>query len=172
MSVLWIVRHGLAGSKERWRPTDDRYRPLSRSGIVQAQRLTDWFASRARSITAVCTSPTVRCASTVLAVAEARGLDLRLDARLAVGDPAGALALAESVLETSTPAGGAVLCTHGEVMGPLLASLVPDCFTGADRRCAKGALWELVAGPDGERRARYVVPGPEAAGPEAAGPDG
>lgn len=156
---LWIVRHALAGSKQGWPPDLDRHRPLSRRGIAQAQAVLAWFDEPGRPVDAVYTSPTVRCLSTVFAVADRRGLPLLLRSELAVGDPIGALRLADAALG----AANAVLCSHGEVIPGLLRALGLDEVDGPIERCAKGALW-VVEELDGRRRGRYVEP----AGPSGA----
>ena len=151
---LWIVRHALAGTKDRWEPGLDRYRPLSRRGIRQAEALLDWFDHPDRAVDAVYSRPTVRCLETVFGVAERRGLPLLLRPELGVGDPAGALRLASSQLGTAN----ALLCSHGEVIPGLLQALELDVADGPLDRCAKGALWTVeVVG--GRRRGTYLEPG-------------
>lgn len=144
--TLFIVRHGVAGAKSTWRG-DDAYRPLTSRGLAQAQLLESWLTE---PISVVLSSPTVRCLATVLGVARHHGIELSTCAELAVGRPAQAQRLAERLL------GGpnAVLCTHGEVIVPLLAGLGLQQANAPTDRCAKGAVWTIEA-PGGRRIGTY-----------------
>lgn len=109
----YLVRHAKAGSRERW-TAPDRDRPLSPPGRLQAIALVGVLRPNARSIRS---SPYLRCVETVAPLAEAMGIEVEGDDRLAEGaDPE--LALAELA---AVP--GSVLCTHGDIMGSIVLAL-------------------------------------------------
>jgi 8-oxo-dGTP diphosphatase len=120
----YLVRHAKAGSRERW-TAPDTDRPLSAPGRLQAVALAAVLGPNARSIKS---SPYIRCVETVAPLAEALGLRVAPDDRLAEGaDPAWAMAELVSVP-------GSVLCTHGDIMGSIVLSLA-------------GANLPLIGGP-------------------------
>jgi 8-oxo-dGTP diphosphatase len=106
MSVI-LLRHAWAGHRERW-DGDDRLRPLDKRGRKQAKALGDVL--RARGVTRVLSSPSVRCTQTVAQL----GLDIEPDERLGEG------ASPEDTLELLREADGAVACTHGDVIENVL----------------------------------------------------
>ena len=106
MSVV-LLRHASAGDRSAW-DGDDRLRPLDEEGHAQALALAD--ALRGRGISRVVSSPYVRCVESLEPLAEALGLAVELDPRLAEGEGgAGALALLATL-------GDGVACTHGDVV--------------------------------------------------------
>jgi len=145
----YLVRHAKAGSRERWtRP--DRERPLTEPGRIQAAALARILASTTRS---VLSSPYVRCVETVAPLAEAVGLRVAEDDRLAEGaDPSWAIGRLAS-------APGSVLCTHGDVMASIVTSLadarVP--ITGG-MQWAKGATWAFTIAGGRIVGGRYLPP--------------
>ena len=145
----YLVRHAKAGSRERWtRP--DRERPLTEPGRIQAAALARILASTTRS---VLSSPYVRCVETVAPLAEAVGLRVAEDDRLAEGaDPSWAVGRLAS-------APGSVLCTHGDVMASIVTSLadarVP--ITGG-MQWAKGATWAFTIAGGRIVGGRYLPP--------------
>ena len=109
----YIVRHAKAGSRERW-TAPDRDRPLSAPGRLQAAALARLLAPATR---AVMSSPYIRCVETVAPLAEAAGLRIEEDDRLAEGaDP-------EWAMDRLSSVPGSVLCTHGDVMASIVTSL-------------------------------------------------
>jgi phosphohistidine phosphatase SixA len=109
----YLIRHAKAGSRERWTAPDEQ-RPLSAPGRLQARALAGVLGPNTRSIRS---SPYLRCVETVTPLAEALGLTVEADDRLAEGaDPSWALAELASMP-------GSVLCTHGDVMGSIVLSL-------------------------------------------------
>jgi phosphohistidine phosphatase SixA len=112
-AVSYLVRHAKAGSRERW-TAPDRDRPLSAPGRIQADALASLLRATTRSVKS---SPYLRCVETVAPLAEALGLHVDEDDRLAEGaDPAWALKLLAA-------APGTVLCTHGDIMGSIVMNL-------------------------------------------------
>ena len=127
MSVL-LLRHARAGERAAW-TGDDRLRPLDDRGLRQALALRD-LAQRA--IGRIVSSPYRRCVETVEPLAEALGIPIELDDRLAEGaSPQLALALLAEL-------DGGLACTHGDVIEAVL---------GYGLR--KGAVAVTDVGPDG-----------------------
>jgi phosphohistidine phosphatase SixA len=140
--VLFLVRHADAGDKRAWNGPDD-HRPLTSVGHRQARGLPALLDGD--TITAIVSSPTVRCLQTVEPLAWHRALEVRTDARLYVdAHPDAALAL---LLDASSDQ--AVWCTHGELIGELLTRLrARGAPIGDGVEWRKGSIWRLhvVAG--------------------------
>jgi 8-oxo-dGTP diphosphatase len=127
VSVL-LLRHARAGERAAW-TGDDTLRPLDDRGLRQALALRD-LAQRA--IGRIVSSPYRRCVETVEPLAEALGVPIELDDRLAEGaSPQLALALLAEL-------DGGLACTHGDVIEAVL---------GYGLR--KGAVAVTDVGPDG-----------------------
>jgi broad specificity phosphatase PhoE len=114
--VRYLVRHADAGDKRLWTGPDDD-RPLSSAGRRQAEGLVALLADR--PISEIVSSPALRCWQTVQPLAERRRLAVRPDGALAVD--AEVDRAVDLVLDTS--AGDVLLCSHGEVIRPLLGRL-------------------------------------------------
>jgi 8-oxo-dGTP diphosphatase len=147
------VRHAKAGVRDTWQG-DDLLRPLSGRGHLQARELIDVLQDE--TFERVLSSPYVRCMETVVPLASARKLAVEpLDA-LAEGAH---LDEVVAVLRKHAP-GGAVLCTHGDVIPMLLEHYAS---TGVDigpaPRWPKGCTWVLETDGTGEVvAARYLPP--------------
>jgi len=144
--TLYIVRHGVAVAKNRWRGRD-LARPLTKKGLAQAEALT---ASIDQPVGVVLSSPTIRCVATVLGVADRHGVALCTVAALEVGRPDEALALARELLEQDGAGQGStgqMICTHGEVIPGLLAGLGLVSRSHSLDTCAKGSVWTIA--PEG-----------------------
>lgn len=127
MSVL-LLRHARAGERAAW-TGDDTLRPLDDRGLRQALALRDLAR---RAIGRIVSSPYRRCVETVEPLAEALGIPIELDDRLAEGaSPQLALALLAEL-------DGGLACTHGDVIEAVL---------GYGLR--KGAVAVTDVGPDG-----------------------
>jgi phosphohistidine phosphatase SixA len=111
--TTWLIRHAKAGSRERW-TAPDRERPLSEAGRIQAAALVARIGPGVRRIKS---SPYKRCIETVQPLAEALGLRVEEEIRLAEG------AGPEWTLAELATAGGSVLCTHGDVMAEVVTHL-------------------------------------------------
>ena len=148
-ATSYLVRHAKAGSRERWtRP--DRDRPLTEAGRLQALALARALAPTTRSVVS---SPYLRCVETVAPLAEAVGLRVEDEHRLAEGaDPSWAIARL-----TSAP--GSVLCTHGDVMATIVTGLadthVP--MTGG-MQWAKAGTWAFSIAGGRIVAGRYLAP--------------
>jgi 8-oxo-dGTP diphosphatase len=127
VSVL-LLRHARAGERAAW-TGDDTLRPLDDRGLRQALALRD-LAQRA--IGRIVSSPYRRCVETVEPLADALGIPIELDDRLAEGaSPQLALALLAEL-------DCGLACTHGDVIEAVL---------GYGLR--KGAVAVTDVGPDG-----------------------
>ncbi len=143
MPVL-LVRHASAGQRAAW-VGDDRLRPLDERGWRQAHGLVAQLAPF--PIDRVLSSPYVRCVQTVEPLARARGLEVEETPALAEGHEDEAVVLAVELAGTNS-----VLCTHGDLVPPILAAFLP----GDDHaQSEKGSTWVLGAvGPGGDREGR------------------
>jgi phosphohistidine phosphatase len=149
---LLVLRHSDAGDSAAWTRPDDE-RPLSPKGLRQAARTARWLVALDRPPDTIISSPKVRAAQTAAAVAEAFGMSVTADERLA-----GPLDI--GVLEE-------ILRDAGAVTRPLIVGHDPDfselvgLLTGASIEMRKGALARvdlvLPLEPDGGTL-RWLVP--------------
>jgi 8-oxo-dGTP diphosphatase len=119
-----LVRHASAGEAHDWEG-DDRLRPLDAHGRRQAEELVELLESL--ELRRIVSSPFTRCVETLEPLAEALGMPIEPDERLAEGAGQAAYALVQE--------NGIVCCTHGDVVHELLG-----------RGLKKGAAVELRAG--------------------------
>jgi broad specificity phosphatase PhoE len=137
--MRYLVRHADAGDKRAWTGHDDD-RPLSNAGHREAAGLVAQLAGH--SIAEIVSSPAVRCLQTVQPLAERRRLAIRTDAALTV-DADVDLAVA---LLLYPRADDVVLCTHGELIGPMLDRLRGlGAPIGDGATWPKGSVWALEA---------------------------
>jgi phosphohistidine phosphatase SixA len=134
---LLLVRHGHAGRRSAYQG-DDRARPLSRRGLVQADALIPLL--RGYRPQRILSSPYVRCCETIRPVAEALVLPVESVDELAEGNGAGAVRLMERMAGES-----AVLCTHGDVALEVLDTLAGESTTTERQslRLQKGEVWVI-----------------------------
>jgi 8-oxo-dGTP diphosphatase len=125
---------------------------LSKVGRKQAGGIA---RSLSRSeITRIVSSPFVRCRETIEPLALELGLEVELSDALAEGARASqTLRLVEKMLDQN-----AVLCTHGDVLGNVLAHYESMGVRLRDTKLEKASTWVLEA-VDGEvTSARYSPP--------------
>jgi broad specificity phosphatase PhoE len=153
--TVFLVRHAKAGDRDTWRD-DDRLRPLSGRGHLQARMIADEL--RDATFDRILSSPFVRCMETVVPLAGARGLPVEPAEELAEG----ARVETAIALVRKHAMSGAVLCMHGDVLPMLL-----DHYAAAgvdikpDREWPKGCVWTLRTDSTGEVvSARYTAPPP------------
>ncbi|QYG91866.1 histidine phosphatase family protein [Iamia sp. SCSIO 61187] len=158
----WVVRHACAGHKEEWHGDDDA-RPLDPAGRQQAAALADALApDTPRRLVA---SPTRRCVDTLAPLGARLGVIVELDPTLREATGSALVArLADAAWA------GAVICTHGEVMGPALVALRADGLdvrpdVDDDALLLKGGAWRLEPGAGGTWRLELSVPLPVPACP-------
>jgi 8-oxo-dGTP diphosphatase len=153
--TILLVRHARAGRRDRW-VGDDRLRPLSKKGRVQADALSPTLRELAAAPRLTLrSSPWVRCVQTLEPLASALGAEIQSDD--ALGEGMGAKAV--EVLGSWTREGPAALCTHGDVIESILAHLMESGVRlGGRLQAAKGSVWVLGVTDGAIVSARYVPP--------------
>jgi phosphohistidine phosphatase len=150
--VLHLLRHAHAGDPETWQGPDD-LRPLSKRGRRQAERLGAFLAEHGIRPDVIVSSPKLRAQQTAERVAEALGLRVELDDRLAGGYDLGQL---EDIVLT-TGGHAPMLVGHDPDLSIALARLVG----GSGLTMRKGALATLeVRRPfrTGNAMLRWLLP--------------
>jgi 8-oxo-dGTP diphosphatase len=149
--TVHLVRHAKAGSRRAWHG-DDELRPLSKRGRTQARALAKRLLGD--DVTRIVSSPYVRCVETVAPLGERAGVEVETADALAEG-----ASLADSLRLFEKCAGEtSVLCTHGDVLGNLLAHFARQGVAVDTDRLEKASDWVLDV-VDGEvRAARYEAP--------------
>ena len=150
--MLLVVRHADAGDKRSW-TGPDRLRPLSPTGRRQAEglvvRLEDYPVDR------ILSSPTLRSQQTVQPLAHDRFLEVEPLAALGVG--AGPSQLRALFWDRGLR--NVVLCTHGVVIGRLLAELVAEGLVVEDPLAwPEGSTWLLQRTDRRQVRGRLLAP--------------
>jgi phosphohistidine phosphatase SixA len=152
MPSFFFVRHAKAGSRTHWEQ-DDRIRPLSKSGVKQAEALVSVLAPY--PISAVFSSPYLRCVQTVEPIASARRLAIKETASLAEG--AGLNGAMRFIQDQKL--GQSVLCTHGDVVQELVEELIRRRVVKASQGgLDKGSTWVVDVENGSPVRARYIPP--------------
>jgi 8-oxo-dGTP pyrophosphatase MutT (NUDIX family)/phosphohistidine phosphatase SixA len=118
-SVLVVVRHARARSRNAWR-ADDRFRPLLKTGMLQAERLVPVLA--AYDVRRLVSSSSARCVSTLVPYADASGRPIGTEDGLSEEDatPEQVGALVDGLLDQGKRT---VLCTHRPVLPLVFAAL-------------------------------------------------
>ena len=148
-STTYLVRHAKAGSRGRW-TAPDRDRPLTDAGRVQAAALVTVVV---RGVRRNKSSPYKRCVETVIPLAEALGLRVEEEIRLAEG------AGPEWTLGELATAGGTLLCTHGDVMAEVITNLADAKVPlQGGMQWAKGATWAFDIAGGRIVAGRYLPP--------------
>jgi 8-oxo-(d)GTP phosphatase len=150
--MLLVVRHADAGDKGSW-TGPDRLRPLSPTGCRQAEgllvRLEDYPVDR------ILSGPTLRSQQTVQPLARDRFL--AVEPLAALGVDAGPTQLRAVLWDRRLR--NAVLCTHGAVIGRLLAELVADGLVAEDPLdWPKGSTWLLQRTDQRQVYGRLLAP--------------
>lgn len=144
------MRHAKAGSRGHWRG-DDRKRPLSKKGVKQAEDLVTIFANY--DITAVYSSPFLRCMQTVEPVARAHRLKVQSEQGLAEGR---GLEAAYRFFNDAN-VDQVVLCTHGDIIWELVEDLTKRRVLPVFREdFAKGSTWVVEVKAGAPVKARYI----------------
>lgn len=156
MRVL-LVRHGRAGTKERW-TGDDRARPLDLQGLRQADALVNVLAPLKPA--GIASSPYLRCLQTMAPLAAKLGLPVDQSPSLEpdAGREAAAMVRGLGKVLMAPPM---VVCTHGEVLGEVLAALAGEDGLRLRRRPPgpKGCVWVVDFRQGRASSARYIPPG-------------
>ncbi|MEN9645885.1 MAG: hypothetical protein RL238_2554 [Actinomycetota bacterium] len=135
--MLYLVRHAKAGSRSQW-VGDDRPRPLTDAGRLQADRLADLLAPLATGD--LVSSPYLRCVQTIEPLGERVGRTVRADDRLAEDTGfEGALELLAELPD------GSVLCSHGDVIPATIGALQRrGCEIHTEPDWRKASTWVLT----------------------------
>jgi broad specificity phosphatase PhoE len=150
MSTLYFVRHAKAGSRSHWQD-DDRVRPLSKSGLKQAEGLVSVLGPYA--IAAVFSSPYLRCVQTVEPLARPRRLAVQKTEQLAEG--AGLRGAYRFIEDPQLDE--VVLCTHGDVVQLLVDDLIRRrILTASQMALDKGSTWVVEVDDGTPVGARYI----------------
>ncbi|HKW60115.1 MAG TPA: phosphoglycerate mutase family protein [Candidatus Dormibacteraeota bacterium] len=150
MRTFYVVRHAKAGSRSHW-TGDDRLRPLSKKGQVQAQELVALL--KRYPLATIFSSPYLRCVQTVEPLANANRLEVRTSVELAEGHGLDGLHefLDDSKLDH------AVLSTHGDIVWELVDDLVSrHVIRAGDGGFEKGSTWVLAMRDGVVSKARYL----------------
>jgi len=150
LATFYFVRHAKSGSREQW-TGDDRERPLTKKGMKQAEDLVKIFSKF--DISAIYSSPFLRCMQTVEPLAEARKLKVRSESGLAEGR---GLEPAYSFFK-DPKLDGVVLCTHGDIIYELVEDLTKRRVLPAFREdMDKGSTWVVEVRSGAPVKARYI----------------
>ena len=150
MGTFYVVRHAKAGSRGHW-SGDDRQRPLSKKGLKQAEALVTAFEPF--PITAIFSSPFLRCVQTVEPLARARKLPLKQSPALAEGQGlAGAMQfMGDPKLDE------VVLSTHGDIVWELVEELVNRrVIRPGTGGFDKGSTWVVDVEAGNVVKARFI----------------
>ena len=145
------MRHAKAGSRGHW-SGDDRLRPLSKKGEKQADDLVSVL--KPFPISAIFSSPFLRCVQTVEPLSSARKIPIQRSPSLAEGE--GLEGLGEFLGDRSLDE--AVLSTHGDIVFELVEDLVSrGVIKEGEGGFEKGSIWLLDVDEHGvPERARYI----------------
>ena len=150
MRTFYVVRHAKAGSRGHW-TGDDRLRPLSKKGLKQAEELVNVF--KPFPISAIFSSPYVRCVETVERLARAHRLSVETADSLAEGH--GLTGLNEFFGDRNLD--HAVLSTHGDIVWELVEELVQRrVVKPGEGGFDKGSAWVLDVNGGTPAKARYI----------------
>ena len=134
--ALYLVRHAKAASRREW-TSDDRDRPLTESGTMQADTLAEWLG-RLRPARLV-SSPFVRCIQTLEPLAARIALPVETEDALGEGAD-----LAQVVKILMSVPDRAVLCSHGDVIPDVIGTLERrGMVIEGEPNWRKGSVWVL-----------------------------
>ncbi len=150
--MLILVRHAVAVHRDDWAGSD-LGRPLTPLGERQAEglvlRLEDYPVER------ILCSPAVRCLQSVAPLTRQRLVPV--EATSLLGVDAAPADLLELIWDDDLD--DAVLCTHGELIGEVLARLVADgAVTSEAPHWPKGSAWLLQRLERPRMIGRYLPP--------------
>ena len=144
------MRHAKSGSRTDW-TGDDHQRPLTKKGIKQAEALVEIL--KPFPMTAIYSSPFLRCVQTVEPLARARKLPAKQTPSLAEGHGlAGAMELiGDPNLDE------VVLSTHGDIVWELVEELVKSkAVKPGEGGFEKGSTWVVDFENGAFTRARFI----------------
>ena len=150
LPTFFFVRHAKAGSRGHWQG-DDRVRPLSKKGVKQAEGLID--VMKPFKISAIYSSPYIRCVQTVEPLARDRDLDVKESPALAEGRGLrGAFTFMDDPKYDNV-----VLSTHGDLLWELVEELVRRrVIKPGTGGYDKGSTWMVEVEDEKPVRARFI----------------
>ena len=153
--TIYLVRHAKAGERNAWHD-EDWLRPLSGRGHLQARGMIDVL--QGATFERVLSSPYVRCVETVVPLAALHRMPVEPTDALAEG---ATLDEVLAIVHKHAP-GGAVMCTHGDIIPMLLEHFANEGVDiGPAPQWPKGCTWVLETDGTGEvRSAEYLAPPP------------
>lgn len=157
MMQIVLVRHARAGSKQHW-SGPDLLRPLDSVGEQHAVQLVDKLAGV--PIRRLISSPALRCVQTLEPLARHTGLTIE-PCEILAPDGNGQTVLGHPDRDGLADA---VLCTHGEIMRPLLHRMRRRHVTiigdpgPRGWLLRKGTAWRLTIAEDGTITELHAYP--------------
>lgn len=115
--LIHLIRHAHAGSRSAW-DGDDEQRPLSSRGEGQARAVSAALVDA--GIDELWTSPSLRCRQTLVPLAEATGLEVKVVDVLDEGND-GPPAL-DALLAAAADGRTVAACSHGDVIPAVVAA--------------------------------------------------
>ena len=150
--TIHLTRHAHAGKRSLW-VGDDRLRPLSDRGEVQAEGLAERL--RAANPGRLVSSPYRRCMQSLEPLAERLDGTVEAAEELAEGSDIGT---ALQLLLSLDPVNG-VACSHGDLIPPLLRSLCDlGMVVNGPLLDQKGSLWIIETEAGRPIRGTYHPP--------------
>jgi len=151
--TIYLVRHGYAGTKAKWKG-DDTDRALNHKGIQQANDLVKLLADR--PITRAYSSPSRRCVQTIEALAEHLGTEVKVKSLFGEdANPGEAIAF---LLDRSRH--DLVVCSHGGLIPKIIRRLIAAGMRTSEPNLAqKGSVWEIRIDKGKAVKATYHPPG-------------
>jgi phosphohistidine phosphatase SixA len=154
MTVL-LVRHGRAGRRDKWQG-DDRLRPLTKRGRVQADSLVTTVAPWLGRSPLLVSSGWTRCIQTIEPLSRAYDCPIAVDDLLSEG----AGRKARDALAGWLGRRPTVLCTHGDVVDEIIMTLSEQGVDiGRLIHSPKGSVW-VLEGTTAVQTATYLPPPP------------
>ena len=140
--TVLIVRHGRAGSKQRYKG-DDRERPLDKYGRAQAESLVGTLL--AFGATSLYAADRARCRQTIEPLADELGVGINMEPTLTEEAYSDSRKRArQRVLEIAAAGGTPVICTQGKVIPDLITWWCERDGVRPDKsRNRKGSTWVL-----------------------------
>lgn len=150
--AIHLVRHAKAGHRPDWHQPDD-LRPLTNGGLVQAAEIADALVSR--DVARILSSRYARCLQTVQPLADKLGL--AVEPHPALAEEASLAKFFALVEEVAARGVETVLCSHGNLIPPLLDRLRRRgiALVADDYSCRKGSIWTVEL--DGAEITRAVL---------------
>lgn len=152
----FLVRH--AHANVRTDDPDDIRRPLSELGWRQAEAIVE-IISTAQELYS---SPATRCVQTLQPFARAAGIEIVSTKNLWEDTNADlAFDLLERLANQNSADATVALCSHGNIIPPLLEMVVRRGAEAVGTGCEKGSVWELTHNGNVWTKATYLgLPGP------------